>query len=93
MFKNLLIGGVFVAVAFSSIHAHGQLFDPRPDTILSRAIHGGNINPPAVSSRANPLGGFDYSNGVTSRPNPLGGMDYSNGVSCRPNPVGGVDCR
>jgi hypothetical protein len=45
------------------------------------------------SSRRNPTGGFDYSNGVTSRPNPLGGYDYSNGASCRPNPMGGMDCR
>jgi hypothetical protein len=45
------------------------------------------------TSRRNPTGGFDYSNGVTSRPNPMGGYDYSNGVSCRPNPMGGMDCR
>jgi hypothetical protein len=47
----------------------------------------------AFTSRPNPLGGFDYSNGVYSRPNPLGGYDYSNGASCRPNPMGGMDCR
>jgi hypothetical protein len=46
-----------------------------------------------VSSRPNPAGGYDYSSGLSSRPNPVGGYDYSNGVSCRPNPVGGMDCR
>jgi hypothetical protein len=46
-----------------------------------------------VSSRPNPLGGYDYSNGVTSRANPFGGYDYSNGVTCRRNPFGGLDCR
>jgi hypothetical protein len=46
-----------------------------------------------ITSRPNPLGGSDYSNGVSSRPNPLGGYDYSNGRSCRPNPLGGMDCR
>jgi hypothetical protein len=45
-----------------------------------------------ISSRANPLGGFDYSNGVSSRRNPFGGYDYSNGITCRPNPLGGMDC-
>ncbi len=45
-----------------------------------------------VSSRSNPLGGYDYSNGVSSRSNPLGGYGYSNGVRCRPNPLGGMDC-
>jgi hypothetical protein len=45
-----------------------------------------------VSSRPNPLGGYDYSNGMYSRPNPQGGYDYSNGVRCRPNPLGGMDC-
>lgn len=54
---------------------------------------GGSDYSNGVSSRPNPTGGMDYSNGVTSRPNPLGGMDYSNGVTCRPNPLGGMDCR
>jgi len=45
-----------------------------------------------VTSKPNPFGGYDFSNGVTSRPNPQGGMDYSNGVSCRPNPQGGMYC-
>jgi hypothetical protein len=47
----------------------------------------------SISSRPNPMGGYNYSNGISSRPNPLGGYDYSNGMSCRPNPLGGMDCR
>lgn len=30
---------------------------------------------------------------LSSRPNPQGGYDYSNGVTCRRNPFGGLDCR
>ena len=46
-----------------------------------------------LTSRPNPQGGYDYSNGVTSRPNPQGGYNYSNGVTCQRNPFGGQDCR
>jgi len=45
-----------------------------------------------TSSRPNPVGGYDYSNGIQSRANPSGGFTYSNGVTCVPNPSGGVDC-
>lgn len=53
----------------------------------------GGSSAPGVTSRPNPVGGYDYSNGVTSRANPQGGYDYSNGVTCRRNPFGGLDCR
>ena len=53
----------------------------------------GGSSAPGITSRPNPLGGYDYSNGVTSRANPQGGYDYSNGVTCRRNPFGGMDCR
>ena len=47
----------------------------------------------SITSRPNPVGGYDYSNGVTSRANPQGGYDYSNGTTCRRNPFGGLDCQ
>ena len=53
---------------------------------------GGNSQQ-TITSRPNPQGGYDYSNGATSRANPQGGYDYSNGTTCRRNPFGGLDCR
>jgi hypothetical protein len=47
----------------------------------------------SFSTRPNPLGGYDYSNGLSSRRNPMGGQDFSNGVSCQPGPLGGYSCR
>jgi hypothetical protein len=60
---------------------------------IDQLLGSGPTTETTVSSRPNPIGGFDFSNGISSRPNPLGGYDYSDGRSCRPNPLGGTDCR
>jgi hypothetical protein len=90
--KIVLIG---TALAVSTpAFAYCDPADPNYRVCLyNEDMHAGGLNPPSsVSSRPNPIGGYDYSNGLSSRPNPLGGYDYSNGVGCRPNPLGSMDC-
>ena len=82
----ILSGQAVASCNFGAADYQNCLYREQMNSVPNPAANG-------VSSRPNPLGGFDYSNGVTSRANPQGGYDYSNGVTCRRNPFGGLDCR
>jgi hypothetical protein len=91
MGRVLLVLALTISVVGAAAAQQLDQRDLYNEMIRNTAI--GQSQQRSFSARPNPLGGYDYSNGLSSRRNPMGGQDFSNGVSCQPGPLGGYSCR